>query len=57
LLSGVIVETMGPDVTLVDSAEATAVEVEALPAERDLLNHTGATSPTEPMLKDLHGSS
>ncbi len=41
LLSGVIVETMGPDVTLVDSAEATAVEVEALLAERDLLNRDG----------------
>ena len=44
LLSGVIAETMGPEVTLVDSAEATALEVEALLSDGDLLNDEGEGS-------------
>jgi glutamate racemase len=44
LLSGVIAQTMGPDVQLVDSGAATAIEVEVLLAERNLFNDRGEGS-------------
>lgn len=40
LLKGAIAQVMGPDVTLIDSAEATAREVQALLATRGLLRQT-----------------
>jgi glutamate racemase len=45
LLKQVIAETMGPGVTLVDSAEAAAAETAALLASRQLLHPHGSSTP------------
>lgn len=52
LLKGAIQEVMGPDVTLIDSAEATAREVQALLSTRGLLRQSQAPGRRHFMVTD-----